>query len=223
MDVVMDNMASSKTLTFITSGSFGEGLELRGSDVDMMYVFKRLENVYHDAVSGWLMLASFFYKTKQYSNALHIIRYSLSKCTPEKLYQNMIMSDIHYQLLKLQFFQKKRFCYLLEIMFVDKIQLRKNSTLLPDELQMDGSNDLYYIPSGAYTYFFNFLCNYHLHNVKQCQNSLHGLQLVVDEHYLSRGKLCQGAAFEILGVALQLSGDKESARIAFLQSAKLTK
>ncbi|VDI61361.1 Hypothetical predicted protein [Mytilus galloprovincialis] len=44
-----------------------------------------LQNVYHDAVSGWLMVASIFYKTKQYSKALYIIRYSISKCTPEKL------------------------------------------------------------------------------------------------------------------------------------------
>lgn len=40
--------------------------------------------IYHDAVSGWLMLASLFYKRKQYINSLIIIMYSLSKCTAEK-------------------------------------------------------------------------------------------------------------------------------------------
>ncbi|CAC5383574.1 unnamed protein product [Mytilus coruscus] len=92
-----------------------------------------LTNVYHDAVSGWLMLASLFYKTKQYSKALHIIRYSISKCTPEKLYREMNMSDIHYQSLKLQSIHKEGIVYLLKIMLVDIIQLKVNSTFTTDE------------------------------------------------------------------------------------------
>lgn len=44
-----------------------------------------LQNIHHDAVSGWLMLASFFYGRHQYQKALKVIRYSLSKCTLEKM------------------------------------------------------------------------------------------------------------------------------------------
>jgi hypothetical protein len=44
------------------------------------------QNIHHDAVSGWLMLASFYYKMKQHNTALYIISYALSKCTPEKVY-----------------------------------------------------------------------------------------------------------------------------------------
>lgn len=43
-----------------------------------------LQGVYHDTVSGWLMVASLFYKTKQYIKVLHVIMYSLSNCTTEK-------------------------------------------------------------------------------------------------------------------------------------------
>lgn len=35
-----------------------------------------LRGIGHDAVSGWLMLASFFYKTKEYNKALDIIEHS---------------------------------------------------------------------------------------------------------------------------------------------------
>ena len=42
------------------------------------------QNIHHDAVSGWLMLASFYYQMKQYDTVLYIIYYALSKCTPEK-------------------------------------------------------------------------------------------------------------------------------------------
>ncbi|CAC5391378.1 unnamed protein product [Mytilus coruscus] len=46
-----------------------------------------LQNIYHDAVSGWLMLASFSYKAKQYNKALDILMYSLLKFTPRKTIQ----------------------------------------------------------------------------------------------------------------------------------------
>jgi hypothetical protein len=45
------------------------------------------QNIHHDAVSGWLMLASFYYKMKQYNTALYsaflydCISTSLSKVT----------------------------------------------------------------------------------------------------------------------------------------------
>ena len=51
------------------------------------------QNIHHDAVSGWLMLASFYYKMKQYNTALYIISYALSKCTPEKVYYREHVTD----------------------------------------------------------------------------------------------------------------------------------
>ncbi|VDI09412.1 Hypothetical predicted protein [Mytilus galloprovincialis] len=43
MNTVRDNMKSKSFITFITSGSFGEGLEMRGSDLDIMCVNKNME------------------------------------------------------------------------------------------------------------------------------------------------------------------------------------
>ncbi|XP_052060747.1 uncharacterized protein LOC127701023 [Mytilus californianus] len=179
-----------------------------------------LRNVHHDVVSGWLMVASFFYKTKQYNTALHFIIYSVSKCTTEKLHHCMTMSDIHIHLLKLQTFLKNSFVCLLKVMFVDNVQFEMNSTLIPDELQMDESNRIHHFPSAAYAYFLKFLCHYHLNNVKLCQNSLHVLQLIVKENFLIADMRHKGEAFNLLGVALHIFGDKESARKVFLHSAE---
>lgn len=44
-----------------------------------------LKNIYHQNVNGCLMIASFFYKTRQYRKVLTIVMYSISKLTPEKL------------------------------------------------------------------------------------------------------------------------------------------
>ncbi|XP_052077026.1 uncharacterized protein LOC127715048 isoform X2 [Mytilus californianus] len=43
MNNVRDNLQSNTTWTFITSGSFGDGLQTRGSDIDLMGVLKLIE------------------------------------------------------------------------------------------------------------------------------------------------------------------------------------
>ncbi|CAC5379842.1 unnamed protein product [Mytilus coruscus] len=43
MNTVRDNLQSDENWTTITSGSFGEGLEMRGSDLDIMKVFTFIE------------------------------------------------------------------------------------------------------------------------------------------------------------------------------------
>ncbi|XP_071147371.1 uncharacterized protein [Mytilus edulis] len=177
-----------------------------------------LTNVYHDAVSGWLMVASLFYKTKQYRKALHIIRYSISKCTFDKLFFRMTLSKIHSQSLKLLSFNKTSVAYLLKILFVDLIQLKVNSTLIPEELVMEGWNKRYHIPSTAYAYFLSVLCHYHLNNGSYCQKSIQDLKVVIGKKYLMSDLGYTWEAYTLLGIALQLCGDKESARQAFVQS-----
>ena len=51
LNTINDNLFHSKEITQITSGSSGEGLEMKGSDVDVMWVFKDV-NVYEDINSA---------------------------------------------------------------------------------------------------------------------------------------------------------------------------
>jgi hypothetical protein len=46
-NTIIDNLSVSENLIKITSGSFGEGLEMKGSDVDMMHVVRDV-HVYED-------------------------------------------------------------------------------------------------------------------------------------------------------------------------------
>ncbi|CAC5406354.1 unnamed protein product [Mytilus coruscus] len=166
-----------------------------------------LTNIYHDAISGWLMVASLFYKTKQYVKALRIIVYSLSKCTQEKLYRGMTMSDIHYQLLKQPSSHKKSLIYLQKEMFVDYIEFNMKSTLIPDELKTVNSNSKHCYPSTAYAHFLKFLCHYHLNDVRQCQDSLISLELVIEENFLIADMVSKARANTLFRIALQLFGD----------------
>ncbi|VDI53644.1 Hypothetical predicted protein [Mytilus galloprovincialis] len=47
LNAVRDNLNTDTNFTLITSGSFGEGLEMRGSDLDVMYVTKIMEVYEH--------------------------------------------------------------------------------------------------------------------------------------------------------------------------------
>ncbi|CAC5422808.1 unnamed protein product [Mytilus coruscus] len=309
LNAVKDNLSISKTMMSITSGSFGEGLQMRGSDLDIMMVYRTIEvydvkpsfnpniaylsmqtegvkpgftqlrleymtfrnlfdccvnfadqyylsnklwkqrfgftmgiihgpcisdskgindiadclhcktwghpaNIYHDAVSGWLMLASFFYKIKQYTKALHIIMYSISKCTFEKLNGCTKMSNIHHQLFKLKSLQDKSIVHLWRLIFVDVIEFEHNSILIPNELALVLNNSSIAIPSAAYAVFLNCLCHYHLKNVRQCQESFKVLQWVITNNYLIPDRRSSSTAFHLLDIAFQFLGDTESARQA---------
>ncbi|XP_076072043.1 uncharacterized protein LOC143043747 [Mytilus galloprovincialis] len=181
-----------------------------------------LQNVYHDSVSGWLMIASFFYKTKQYNKALHILEYSLSKCTPEKLYYFMDMSDSHYQLLELKSFQEKSIVRLWKTMLVDFIKFDRNSCLIPNELQMEVENGPCNISSIVYAYFLKLLCHYHFNDVRQYQDCLTTLILVADTYCIEKIEEFQVRYYNILGIAFQLLGDHNAARIAFKQSFEIS-
>jgi hypothetical protein len=47
INTIKDNLSSDEDSVHITSGSFGEGLEMKGSDIDLMYVISCVR-VYED-------------------------------------------------------------------------------------------------------------------------------------------------------------------------------
>ncbi|VDH99079.1 Hypothetical predicted protein [Mytilus galloprovincialis] len=146
MNTVRDNLSSYKYSTVITSGSYGEGLEMRGSDLDIMRVSKYIK------VNADKQLD--FY--------------------PRITYLSMDTDDV-----------KPGFT----------------------QLRLEYSRRL------------NMIC-YAVKNI-MCQDSLEGLELVIAESYLIPNWNTKDA-YTLLGIALELHGDKESARQAFLQSVELS-
>lgn len=132
----------------------------------------------------------------------------------------MTMSNIHYQLLKLKSIQEKSFAHLMKIIFLNTVDFVTNSALIPDELEMDTSIKIKYV-STVYGHFLKFLCHFHLNNIRECQDSFQGLKLVIEEHYFITEDIDKSNAYTLLGIALRLVGDMESARQAFRQSIAL--
>ncbi|XP_071126849.1 uncharacterized protein [Mytilus edulis] len=178
-----------------------------------------LQNTQHDAVSGWLMLASFFYGTKQYNLALDILKYSLSKCSPEKLNLAANCSSFKREVLNLNLFRNMPYDQLSKFMMVNLLDIPINSILIPTELMIEVEENL--IPPVVYVHALRFLCHYHLMNTAGCCNSLRDLQLTIEKDYFIGHAYGKSVSYNILGITFQLLGDIESARKAFMQSIQI--
>jgi tetratricopeptide (TPR) repeat protein len=177
------------------------------------------QNIHHDAVSGWLMLASFYYKMKQYNTALYILSYALSKCTPEKVYYQDNVTDWQYELIKTSTIQSLSITNILKLLHVKFVKFNQQSPLIPEELELEVVNGSHILPPVVYSHFLLFLCHFHLNNVNQCYNALRNLQLTISEDYFisdirSRSNNC-------LGVAYQLIGKRALAERAFRQAIEI--
>ena len=180
-----------------------------------------LLSTHHDAVSGWLMTASFFYKTRQYKIALEILHYSLRKCSPKKLYHEIDLSDIHYELISLHMFKQMSIVQLTKLLLVKEVRLIKNSYFTPDEFKIADNTKHYRIPPVVYIHSLRFLCHYHLNNIIQCRHSLIDLQITIDKELFISNVAQKAESLHILGIIFQLVGDKKSARQACLKAVKL--
>jgi hypothetical protein len=176
-------------------------------------------NLHHDSVSGWLMLASFYYRMKHYNTALNIVTYAVSKCTTEKVYtQQQNLSNEQYALIKTKTIQNISIIRVLKLLLVRSVQFIPQSTLIPDELELEVVNVDHYLTSVVYSHFLRFLCHYHLNNINQCNNALTDLELTISEDYFISDNRQRSNSYNCLGVAFQLTDNHEMAELSFLQA-----
>lgn len=165
----------------------------------------------HDALSGWLLLASFYHKTKQYNSVLRIIQYALSKCSSRKPPLFARFSNIFYELSNLDFSKKITVAQLRKLMLLGFVTFSANSVLIPDELQMEEDADEWMILPILYALFLQFLSHFHLKNTKQYRDSFRNLQLTIQNHFQVSTFLMQALHYKILGISFHLIQDTESA------------
>ncbi|VDH98985.1 Hypothetical predicted protein [Mytilus galloprovincialis] len=185
-----------------------------------------LQSTQQDAVLGWLMLATLFYKHKQYYKALCVLSYSLTKCTTEKLSFGANITDVHRNLLRNKIFRKLKIIrtlrFLMLLPYLTDFGEKNNS--IPDELNMNDTNDFnpcIVIPPVTYLHFLTFLCHFRLHNIRNYQESLGDLRLTIEEDYFISDIVMKAVAYDCLGVAFHIIGDTEAAREAFVKSTEI--
>ncbi|CAC5410153.1 unnamed protein product [Mytilus coruscus] len=175
-----------------------------------------LISVHSDAVSGWLMLASFFYVHKNYFGSLLVINYALQKYTDEKIYTCIFKDKLNYfQKQELNLMKREKHYTVFKTLTIHPLAFYRNSSIIPQELQLDAREDVIVYNPLAFEQCLSFLCYYHLHDITSCRHYLQ--QLKSTAFCETDFRLCTPVLY---GIALQLMGDTYSARQIFEKVAR---
>jgi hypothetical protein len=165
-----------------------------------------------DAVSGWLVYASFYYVLGQYNTALIIIDHVLSRCTPDMIQ----LRTINYTTGHVKYYKQIIGCSnitrneKMRMATIDSVRYVKQSTLIPHELKLEVQDGNFYVPPVVMSHCLRFLCYHHLYNNVNRQQSLRDLYLTIKEKYfISESKLSN--SLTMLGVCNEIVDDKETA------------
>ncbi|CAG2231751.1 unnamed protein product [Mytilus edulis] len=136
-----------------------------------------------NALSNWLLLASFMYQHKRFLECIDIINHCVSQCTPDKIY-SFFKKNVEEQTA----FQKmKKTVGLIltckHLMYQD-VHFFHPFQLLPTELTtLPKSIFIVIIPPVVYSNVLLFLCFHHLRDGRGKLNTLRDLELTIREMY----------------------------------------
>jgi hypothetical protein len=201
----------------ITSQRFLQRLPFHTTNKSNVHVIRRYHKHLHDgtktdAVSGWLLYASFYYVLGQYNTTLKIIDHVLSRCTP-----NMLPLYVaNYTTECIKYYKQNVGCS--TITLNDKMRLAtigdvwysRQSTLIPHELQPEVQDGYFFVPPVVMSHCLMFLCYHHLHNIVNRQQSLRDFYLTIKENYFI-ADVGLSNSLTILGVCYEIVDDKERA------------
>ena len=182
-----------------------------------VHVIRRYHKHLHDgtksdAVTGWLLYASFYYSLGQYNTTLKIIDHVLSRCTPD-----MIMLNTNYCITDhIKYYKQNVGCSnitlneRMRMATMDNVLYEKQSTLIPRELKPEVQDGLLSVPPVVMSHCLRFLCYHHLYDIVNRQQALRDLYLTIKERYfIIDNRLSY--SLTILGVCNEIVGDTEAA------------
>ena len=184
------------------------------SNILNVHVIRRYHKHLHDgtksdAVTGWLLYASFYYVLGQYKTTLKIIDHVLSRCTPD-----MFMLHIHKSSTDaITYYKQNVGCSnitlneKMRLATIDNVRYVTQSTLIPHELKPEVQDNDFYVPSVVMSHCLRLLCYHHLYNIVNRQQSLRDLYLTIKEGYFVTDKTFLNALV-VLGVCNEVIGDK---------------
>lgn len=148
---------------------------------------------------GWLFQAAFFYRHKRYHIVLELISHILSRTikadgSPSYITRIPAYTDSAMDILRCLFSLHMTF----EI----------GSSLIPDELEIEVTDNVFIVDAIIMTHFLKFLSNYHLEDIMSCMESLQSLGANAETWYRHSivGKTQIASAFLCLGVAHRMMG-----------------
>ncbi|XP_063406041.1 uncharacterized protein LOC134690000 [Mytilus trossulus] len=180
----------------------------------------KIQKLYHrhlydglrtDAVSGWLLYASFYYVTGQFNITLKLIEYVLSRFNHGMAYLDCdIYNGEEMDSYRQHVHFKLTFTERMKLATVGHIHYIRHSSLIPEELKLEVEDDEIEIPPVVLSYCLRFLCHHNLGDICNRQKALDDLLLAVEDNcFVSIHEVSESKT--ILGVCYEISGDKINA------------
>ena len=178
-----------------------------------------IHNCYHrhlqdglktDAVSGWLLYASFYYVIGQYNVCLRLLDYVLARCDPTMLYLGKgFYTETNINIYRQNIHSTMTLNERMTIATRDCVMYLKDSSLLPEELKLTQGDLTIFVPPIIMSHFLKFLCYHHLDDIPNKKHAIRDVKLTVDgEKYTVNSKLSN---LRMLGICYELSGEKYKA------------
>lgn len=176
-----------------------------------------------DAVSGWVLYASYHYILGHYNAALKIVEYVLSRCSTNLL----VLSCPSFKQSDIKQYQSISECEVLTLTEKMKlstskyVQYYKKSSLIPHEFKLDNQDNNLNVSCDVMSSCIKFLCYHHLNEIENKEQSLSDLRLsVYGSHMVAKSH--DSVCFTLLGVCYEIAGNKESAKECYTQATRCT-
>ncbi|XP_063406035.1 uncharacterized protein LOC134689995 [Mytilus trossulus] len=183
----------------------------KSNNIHTLYHRHLQEGVMTDAVSGWLLYASYFYVIGKYNVTLRITEYVLSRCKHGMLYlDSHLFEEDQIKRYRQNVHSKLRLRDKLKLATVRDVTYICHSSLIPEELQLEVEETHICLPPIVLSRCLRFLCHHHLGNIFNRQLELHNLFLTAKyKHFVSSQKTSD--SLTVLGRCYEISGDKLTA------------
>lgn len=161
-----------------------------------------------DAVSGWLLYASYYYVTGQFNVTLKLTDKVLEKCSPEMLLMGLgNYSEKNISNYRNHVHSTMTMCEKMRKAFICDVRYIKRSSLIPAELQLEVKDEDIFIPPDVMSHCLRVLCYHHLGDISNRQKSLYDFLKDVRLHRPGT----YSNSITILGVCCEISGEDRSA------------
>lgn len=172
------------------SNKFNDCLHLKERNKSVYGQYKRILRyfntaTYFSSVNAWAVLASLFYKCDRNRECLHILNYSLSKCTTDKILISL-SNNIEEQTVLQKLNQTLGLSLTCKYLIIGDVNMKKTFHLLPTELAPLISEKIDAVtsfPPVVYLNVLNYFCLHHLEDCSSKMVALRDLELTVREKY----------------------------------------
>ncbi|XP_063408324.1 uncharacterized protein LOC134691692 [Mytilus trossulus] len=172
-----------------------------------------------DAVSGWLLYASFYYVTGQFNITLRLTDFVLSRCSPIMVFHCDLPSCGHRNMYKQNIHSSMTLNDRMRMAIIRNVRFCKDSSLIPGELRLEVERTMIKIPPVVMLHCLRFLCYHHLGDIINREKSLRDLYTTVKYKYLIQSAHLSDSII-IVGVCYEISGDKDTAYQCYEEALK---